>query len=421
MKKRIRLFTVLIYVMISATILIGCQSQDEPKPATLAVLKSIELKKAPAKTQYTLGENINLAGIALEGTYSDNSKKAVAVSEANVSGFDSSKPADAQTITIKVENLSATFSVKILPMRVENGVLVEILPGYKTLEIPVGVTALKEKLFQQNTEVEKVILPEGLTSIAKAAFGWSAVKEVVFPSTLENIEKYAFYDCKNLKTVDLSKTRLKKITEETFVGAGIETLIMPNTLVEIGYQAFMDNGNLTRLELPYGLKVIGLEAFREVGLKNLSLPNSIQHLDQRAFYYCKSLETVTTFGEKPAEMPMDVTSKIDNECFTGGENIIAFAIPTGIRQIGGSIIVRCSKLTQLSIPSSVKKIGFGAFDNSGVNDVLIESETPAEVETVSGMWYGFPSGAKLKVAAGAVEKYKQATGWKQFQTTIKAK
>ena len=368
-----------------------------------------------------MGENLSLEGILVEATYTDNSKKTVNVSPENASGFDASKPAEAQVITITVEKLTATFTVNILPMRVTNGTLIEVPKGYKTLEIPVGVTALKENLFRQNTEIEKVILPEGLKSIPQMTFAWSSVREVTFPSTLQNIEKHAFYGCKNLKTVDLSKTQLKKITEETFVGAGVETLIMPQTLQEIGDQAFVDNAKLTHLELPYGLRSIGVEAFRKSGLKNLNLPNTIHNLAERAFYYCGNLETVTVFGDKPAETPENVTSKMGNECFTGGVNIVAFAIPGGINKIETSVIVGCHKITQLFVPSSVKKIGFGAFDNSGVMEVIIESENPAEAETFSNAWYGFKRGATLKVPANSVEKYKQANGWKEFQATIVAK
>ena len=69
------------------------------------------------------------------------------------------------------------------------------------------------------------------------AFFNSAIQEIVFPSSLEQMEENIFYYCRNLKKADLSQTKLTKLPASTFVYAGVEEVLLPATLKEIGAQA----------------------------------------------------------------------------------------------------------------------------------------------------------------------------------------
>lgn len=52
---------------------------------------------------------------------------------------------------------------------------------------------------QFNSSIEHVLLPEGLTTIGKGAFGSSGIVEIVIPASVESIGENAFSLCSKLK------------------------------------------------------------------------------------------------------------------------------------------------------------------------------------------------------------------------------
>ncbi len=66
----------------------------------------------PEKKEYVLGQNLDLSGLAATGTYSDGTTAQIAVTIADVSGFDSNI-AGSQTVTVTVDGKTATFNVNV--------------------------------------------------------------------------------------------------------------------------------------------------------------------------------------------------------------------------------------------------------------------------------------------------------------------
>ena len=75
-------------------------------------------------------------------------------------------------------------------------------------------------------------LNEGLKIIGEAAFGYSAIKSITLPSTLEKLCKEAFYGCKKLKTVVLNDG-LKEIEEFAFWGTALKIIRIPKSVERI--------------------------------------------------------------------------------------------------------------------------------------------------------------------------------------------
>ena len=103
--------------------------------------------------------------------------------------------------------------------------------------------------------IKKVVLNEGLTVIFRGAFGFAAsLTEINFPSTLEEIGDSAFYDCKRLKTLDLSKTKLRKISAGCFSEcADAEKVMLPETVCRIEKEAFFRDKSLADINIPRAL------------------------------------------------------------------------------------------------------------------------------------------------------------------------
>ncbi len=83
-------------------------------PSTPAVVVSaISVTTQPIKTEYEIGEAIDLAGLVVTATYSDSSTKSISVKPAMISGFDSSAAKANQVVTVTYEGKTATFNVTI--------------------------------------------------------------------------------------------------------------------------------------------------------------------------------------------------------------------------------------------------------------------------------------------------------------------
>lgn len=413
-------FTVLT-LLSTLLFLCACSKEDRPvevKPSKAELIK-IMITSQPAQTTYSLGEAISLTGLVVEGIYKDNSKERLTVTDADIKGFSSEKPVEEQTVTVEINKLTATFTVKILPVKIVEGVLTFVEPNVTSLVLPKNVTKISKNLFR-SSKITEITLNEGLTDIGEQAFAWSAITKINFPQSLKNIETAAFYGCENLKELDLRKTSMTKVVHETFaLNTNLVSLKLPAFANEIEFQAFMGATSLKELELPEGLLKIGNEAFRGNGLVNLKLPNSICYMDQRAFYQSGELLTVETFGNVPAENNGIESYKMESSTFERCPKLIHFEIPKGVQIIGQNTISGSPNLQTMTIPNTVKAINFNAFANSGLKTVTIEGTVPAIANTISGAWQAFPYNIQsIRVPAGTVDAYKAAEGWKSYANKI---
>lgn len=390
----------------------------KPIPTPAKELVKITITHLPAKTVYSLGEELDLTGLVVEGTDKNNSTAKVDITKENISGFSSEKASADLVLTVTVEKLTATFSVSVLPLRVENGVLTKVEGNLKELILPDYIRTIGSKALQQS-QITKITLNEGLTSIEELAFGWSQVTEINFPSTLTSIDEAAFYSCKNLQVVDLSKTKLTKIAHEAFAFGDVRELSLPEGLKEIEFQAFIDSKNMKSLVLPQGLLKIGNEAFRGAGLVTLKIPNSVSFMDQRAFFYAANLEVVETYGSYTPDNKEVEQAIMRSSTFEGCSKLKAFAIPKGVKIVGQNTLSKSPELTTMIIPATVEQINFNAFGNSSLKSVTVEGTVPAKAEAFSGAWYAFPDNIEsIRVPAGTSALYKQAEGWKSFAKVI---
>ncbi|MBQ8013271.1 MAG: Ig-like domain-containing protein [Treponema sp.] len=80
--------------------------------------ESIAVKTAPAKTTYTVGDELDLTGLVIDLTYNNGDKEEIHYDSNNdddfeTSGFNSAAAVSSQTVTVTYEGKSATFNVVI--------------------------------------------------------------------------------------------------------------------------------------------------------------------------------------------------------------------------------------------------------------------------------------------------------------------
>lgn len=76
-------------------------------------LESIEIISPLNKTEYFIGEEFDITGLSVEGSYSDGSKNIEEITIENISGFDNTK-AGIEAIIVTVKDKSIKFSIKVI-------------------------------------------------------------------------------------------------------------------------------------------------------------------------------------------------------------------------------------------------------------------------------------------------------------------
>jgi hypothetical protein len=82
----------------------------------VAALTSIAVSSPPDNTQYFTGEDINLAGLVVTGTWEGAGEKRVAVTQANLSSFDKNRAAK-QDVVVTYSGKTASFLVTFVGMQ----------------------------------------------------------------------------------------------------------------------------------------------------------------------------------------------------------------------------------------------------------------------------------------------------------------
>ncbi|MBC2727058.1 InlB B-repeat-containing protein [Desulfosporosinus sp.] len=102
--------TVALQVRVAET---ATHTAGAPTTFNFTVLVSIEITIPATKTAYYVGDELDISGMVVTGTYSDNSTKEETITYANVSGFDSSAVAANQTLTVTVGGKTITYTIAV--------------------------------------------------------------------------------------------------------------------------------------------------------------------------------------------------------------------------------------------------------------------------------------------------------------------
>ena len=238
-------------------------------------------------------------------------------------------------------------------------------------DIPTTVKSIGASAFIGNGKL-KTVNTAGVTAIGKSAFsGCSVLEKVVVPEGVTTIEPYTFYGCEKLSSVELTKG-LTIIGEWVFAGCtSLEKVELPEGLESIEDFAFNGCNKLGSVVFSAGLKKIGGSAFAGTMLKTVALPEGVTSIGEEAFSYCGSLKSV--------ELRKGLTS-IGGSAFSGCESLEKVELPEGLTSIGESAFAWSPNLSEVTIPTSVTEIGRGAFSGTALTSVAI----PAGVQKLVG-------------------------------------
>ena len=187
---------------------------------------------------------------------------------------------------------------------IHNGAFVNCFQ-LKCLEIPEQVTFPTGTygLFRNCHNLESVNLPTNTERIDNSCFNnCSSLKSFVIPSGVTEIEETAFWGCYSLESLTVEDGNQTFIAKDgCVIEASTKTLVAITANAEIpsdGSVEVIADGVLTGIQksdviIPEGVKVIGERAFYGlVYLISVSIPHSVEEIQDDAFANCWSLETI---------------------------------------------------------------------------------------------------------------------------------
>ena len=206
-----------------------------------------------------------------------------------------------------------------------------------TYEIPSGVTKIAPHAFL-NRNLNKIVIPEGVTEIGDWAFAACAfISDVNFPDSLETIGKVAFR------------------------GTKLESAKFGSNLKNIGDSAFHQCTNLTSVEFSEGIEKIGENSFSYcTQVENIALPESIKEIDREAFLCCGMKNLTAGINPKSDFYSVKTSDLIIRPyAFNYCSNLTSAVI--NAKNLESCSFACCDALESLTLFDSLESIGYASF------------------------------------------------------------
>ena len=323
-----------------------------------------------------------------------------------------------------------------------------------TLLLPEGLEEIGEEAFYNNQQLTKVTLNEKLKEVGDYAFrgcsqlalvnynainlqatdlfsNCTSLEKVNVGANVRILPEGIFKGCKNLAIVKFAER-----TDDTpfmlgdyvFSGCGnLTSLVLPATTTEIGGYAFSSCSRLSTLNLPSTITEIGEYAFRECyNIQNFIVPEQVTVLNKGVFEDCLLFNIVLPDGLRI----------IGDEAFSNCQYLNTPELPEGLDSIGKAAFYRCFCFTEITIPSTVTRMGGGILNDCyRLQKINSRIEHPMETEGIVSLsnelirdLYNLSSGSKLTwdhidemyskivltVPAGCKKLYRQTADWSKF-------
>lgn len=242
------------------------------------------------------------------------------------------------------------------------------------------VIKINEEVFYGNTNLTAVTLPDGLVEIGNYAFsGCKNLESVTLPESLTTLGDYAFSSCKSLRAVKIP-SGVTTIPDHCFYGcSSLENVTISEGVTDIEIEAFL-SCNLNALTLPESLEAIGSGAFSgNQSLKSVNIPAKVKTIEPQAFYNCGLTDLV---------------------------------IPEGVQTIG-NYAFKYNSLKKLTLPSTIKSIGDGAFNSysGSLQSITCNAATPP---TLGDDVFNIEITSSIKVPLASIAAYRKVYGWKNY-------
>ena len=225
-----------------------------------------------------------------------------------------------------------------------------------------------------NNNIEKAIIPAGVTAVGRRAFAncWN-LTEVVVPEGVTVIGESSFADCPKLKKIDLPGS-LTTISRRAFSGCSELDVVLPKNVQTIQTCAFdsVNSVQLVQENRHFIMDENGviLDAqksriiFVDKNITRYTVPESVKIIEERNFADRLSLRSI--------KLPSGLV-KIGKQAFAGSDSLTEMVIPDSVKEIGFNIFQDCRSLKRVEIPSNLKKLIVRSIPENCVIDIRLKT------------------------------------------------
>ena len=287
-------------------------------------------------------------------------------------------------VAIKAEAFKGT---KVVSVKFENGSIDledSVFNGNTTIQevtLPQNITYVPKNCFMNCTALVKVTMPDTITYIGEFAFyGCTNLTKLpsdveldgllALPKSLKEVCNNAFYECKEIETVKVSD-KLERIGDNAFRSSGISKLELYDSetrfaIKELGKNAFYNtilksDSTSNILDFP-ALQTIGDYAFGSISsnFKTFKISPTVTTVGEYAFAKTSSLESITFEKEEGEQLDITVGKYAFSDCTA----LTKVEFNRDINKIPEGMFMGCINLLKtndLVLSENVDEIGDGAF------------------------------------------------------------
>lgn len=335
-----------------------------------------------------------LAGWSFKGWYSDDKFKRKVVSTTIVNK-------DSYTLYAKWEKAQETelvYKGEDSDFVIEDGVLKKYQGNEPVVIIPDTVKEIGYGAFEKDKTVLKVIMPDSVEKMENAVFNeCENLMEIRFSHSLKEIPAHTCSGCLALEKVIIPEG-VTTIGDGAFNSGDIpmsySEIKFPKTLKSIEGEAFSNNDSVTEISLPDGLESIGIYAFEkntslvkvsfgdgitelsegvfsgDTILKNISLPYGLKSIGRFVFDMDKNIEELyipETVENIQSSMLRNVKSTVtiySSRHDASGDNSAAYDYVESVNSQGGDLKCKFSEVQKGTVSFDLTTAGTGYVDKT---------------------------------------------------------
>ena len=382
-------------------------------PATVTQLSNYAFYNCENLTSVTLNEGLTRIGIGVFGNCAIGGTLTI---PSTLTSF------GANAFAANMQNqISLVYNVpdlQINTMNYQTGLFATA--NVTSVQFGANVVAIPAMMFNGNTVLTSIVLPDTITKIGERAFmGCTNLESINIPDGVTEIPYATFKNCAKLTGTLTIGENVTSIGNQAFVGTGYTKLVynaksatsvstrpnsplFPATIAEVEFGAgvtkipnsFMEsNTSLTSIVIPEGVTEIGKWAFRNAtALASISLPDSLESLG----------------------------AYTDNALTFMGTKITSIVIPDKVTAMPRNMFAKCNELVSITYGSGITQANYVASAAlPKLAEIIFTSATPPTIST-DFLEDQTLANLQIKVPAAAVDAYKAAENWTAYADRIVA-
>ena len=166
----------------------------------------------------------------------------------------------------------------------------------------------------------------------------------------------------------------------------VTSVTLPSTITSIPAYAFFGCEKLVNIDIPTSVKFIGSYAFASSGLTSIIIPDGVIEMGEFGIQSCSSLTSIT--------------------------------LGNGLTSIPGFWAENCSNVEEVSIGKKVSYLGCRAFRGTNIKRFYSYAKIPPSCDHEAFVDGGINAEAILHVYSNSVNRYENASVWKDFPTIV---